>query len=397
MQHRTIQHRTEHTRTAHARPHTDRGHSIRRTGLTVLAGATALALNACSTLWDGGSSSPDDASSTVVLLTHESFAVSDDVLAGFEERTGLTVERRAPGDSGALVNQLVLSKDSPLGDAVYGIDNTFASRALDADILAPYASTPHSSAQNSSAQDSSAQDYSTQTSADVERFAVDDTQRLSAIDYSDVCINADTDWFAEQDLAVPRTLTDLADPAYEDLLVVTNPATSSPGLAFLMTTVDAFGADGWSDYWAQLRDNGVKVVDGWSDAYYVDFSGSDGQGPRPLVLSYASSPPSEVRQGEARTQALLDTCFRQVEYAGVLAGAQNPDGAQQLIDFLLSREFQEEVPVQMYVYPVSSQAELPPQWERFAPLADQPYELSPQEIDANREAWIREWDDVVVG
>jgi thiamine transport system substrate-binding protein len=260
---------------------------------------------------------------------------------------------------------------------VYGIDNTFASRALDADILAPYESP--------------------EIGQDADRFAVDDTDRLSAIDYSDVCINADTEWFAEQDLAVPRTLTDLADPAYEDLLVVTNPATSSPGLAFLVATVDAFGDGGWSDYWGQLRDNGVKVVDGWSDAYFVDFSGSEGEGPRPLVLSYASSPPSEVRQGEASTQALLDTCFRQVEYAGVVAGGQNPEGAEQLIDFLLSQEFQEDVPGQMYVYPVSPQAQLPPQWERFAPLAEDHYEMSTQEIDANREAWIQEWTEVVVG
>jgi thiamine transport system substrate-binding protein len=349
----------------------------RRTRVTAIAGVTALAMSACSTLGDDSPSSPEEVSSTVVLLTHDSFAVSDDVLADFEERTGLTVKRRAPGDSGALVNQMVLTKDAPLGDAVYGIDNTFASRALDADILAPYESP--------------------EIGQDADRFAVDDTDRLSAIDYSDVCINADTEWFAEQDLAVPRTLTDLADPAYEDLLVVTNPATSSPGLAFLVATVDAFGDGGWSDYWGQLRDNGVKVVDGWSDAYFVDFSGSEGEGPRPLVLSYASSPPSEVRQGEASTQALLDTCFRQVEYAGVVAGGQNPEGAEQLIDFLLSQEFQEDVPGQMYVYPVSPQAQLPPQWERFAPLAEDPYEMSTQEIDANREAWIQEWTEVVVG
>ncbi|MDQ3627475.1 MAG: thiamine ABC transporter substrate-binding protein [Actinomycetota bacterium] len=351
-------------------------HTRRRSSVIALVGVSTLALGACSTLGDDAPSTPDEVSSTVVLLTHDSFAVSDDVLADFEQSTGLTVRRRAPGDSGALVNQMVLSKDAPLGDAVYGIDNTFASRALDADILAPYASPA--------------------AGQDADRFAVDDTDRLSAIDYSDVCINADTEWFAEQELAVPRTLEDLADPAYEDLLVVTNPATSSPGLAFLMATVDAFGADGWSDYWAQLRDNGVKVVDGWSDAYFVDFSGSQGNGPRPLVLSYASSPPAEVRRGEASTQALLETCFRQVEYAGVIAGAQNPDGAQELIDFLLSQEFQEDVPGQMYVYPVSSQAALPPQWEKFAPLAEQPYELSTQEIDANREAWIQEWTDVVV-
>src|SRR5690606_7367252 len=195
------------------------------------------------------------------------------------------------------------------------------------------------------------------------------------VDFGDVCINADLGWFAENDLDLPQTLEDLADPAYRDLLVVTNPATSSPGLAFLLATIGAFGEDGWQDYWEQLRDNGVKVAAGWSDAYYVDFSGSDGEGPRPLVLSYASSPSAEVDEatGESRTVALLDTCFRQVEYAGVLANADNPEGAQLLLDFMLGDDFQAEIPDQMYGFPLSSTVELPQAWASFAPLADSPF------------------------
>jgi thiamine transport system substrate-binding protein len=340
----------------------------------------ALALGACSVT--GGSADGDQDGSTapggtVVLVTHDSFAVSDEVLADFEESSGLTVQVRQPGDAGSLVNQVVLSKDAPLGDVVYGIDNTFASRALEEDVLEPYESSA--------------------LPAGAEELAVDDTGRLTPVDYSDVCVNADLEWFAEHDLAVPRTLEDLADPAYADLLVVTDPATSSPGLAFLMSTVAAFGEDGWLGYWERLRANGVRVASGWSDAYYVDFSGSDGAGPRPLVLSYASSPPSEVADGRATTSALLDTCFRQVEYAGVLAGAENPEGAQAVVDFLLSEEFQSDLPGQMYVYPVSPEAQLPPRWERFAPLAPSPYALDPAEIDAHRSQWLQDWTDTVVG
>lgn len=348
------------------------------TGATL---AAALALGACSVVGaddgDGDGGSEQEAGGEVVLVTHDSFAVSDEVLADFEESSGLDVTIRQPGDAGALVNQLVLSKDAPLGDVVYGIDNTFASRALDEDVLEPYDSpaTPEAAAE----------------------LAVDDSDRLTAVDYSDVCINADLAWFAEHDLPVPTSLADLAEPAYEDLLVVTDPATSSPGLAFLMATVAAFGEDGWLDYWERLRDNGLRVAGGWSDAYYVDFSGSDGEGPRPLVLSYASSPPSEVADGEATTTALLDTCFRQVEYAGVLAGAENPEGAQAVVDWLLSPAFQADLPGQMYVYPVDPEAPLPPRWERFAPLAEQPYGLDPAEIDANRSRWVQEWTDTVVG
>lgn len=360
--------------------HTTRPH---RAVAAALAGLTALSLAGCSTMGgDSGSGDTADgegAGGTVVLVTHDSFAVDKRLLADFESDSGIEVETTAPGDAGTLVNQLVLSKDAPLGDAVFGIDNSFASRALEAGILAPYDSP--------------------QESARAERFAVDGSDRLTAIDYGDVCINVDQQWFQQRGIPEPQSLRDLTNPTYEDLLVVTNPATSSPGLSFLLATIGAFGEDGWQDYWAQLRDNGVKVSDSWSDAYFVDFSGSQGNGPRPIVLSYASSPPAEVRPGaeEAPTRALLDTCFRQVEYAGVLAGAENPEGAKQLIDFMLSTRFQETIPSKMYMYPVDEQARLPRTWAKFAPLAEQPYEVPAEKIDANREEWIEEWTEVVVG
>ena len=346
---------------------------------TILVAGMAAALSACSTVGGSGSDpDPEDATGgTVVLVTHESFSVSRKLLAEFEESSGLDVVIRQPGDAGTLVNQLVLTKDAPIGDVVYGIDNTFASRAVTEGVLEPY----HSSA----------------LPEGVDDLLVDQSHLLSPIDYGDVCINADLTWFAEHDLAVPTSLEQLADPAYEDLLVVTNPATSSPGLAFLMTTVVAFGEDGWLGYWERLRDNGVKVANGWSDAYYTDFSGSDGKGSRPLVLSYASSPPSEVSGGTATTSALLDTCFRQIEYAGVIEDAANPEGAQQVVDFLLSPEFQRDLPGRMYVYPADPQAPLPAEWKRFAPLPPDPFRLDPAQIDANRSRWVQDWTDTVVG
>ena len=351
----------------------------RRIAASAAALAISLAAAGCSAVGTTGDEAGEDASSTVVLLTHDSFAVSKQVLADFEQESGLSVRIRATGDAGTLVNQLVLTKDAPLGDAVYGIDNAFASRALDAGVLESYRSPGAEGL--------------------VAGLDIDDSARLTPVDYGDVCINVDRQWFAERDVPEPRSLLDLTDPAYEDLLVVSDPATSSPGLAFLLATIDAFGEDGWQEYWAALRDNGLKVSNSWSDAYFVDFSGSSGEGPRPLVLSYASSPPAEATAGGGRspTRALLDTCFRQVEYAGVLTGAENPGGARKLIDFLLSTSFQEDLPEKMYVYPADPKAQLPRDWVRFAPLAERPYTVDPATIDANREQWIEQWTDLVVG
>ena len=320
-------------------------------------------------------SSAPAAGGSVTLLTHDSFAVDKKVLADFESASGIKVTVLAQGDAGVLVNKLILTKDNPLGDAVFGIDNSFASRAEQAGILAEYTSP---------ALGNGASRYST-------------SKYLTPIDYGDVCVNVDHNWFKAKNLAEPKTFEDLAKPEYKNLLVTESAATSSPGLIFLLGTIAHYGADQWQGYWKSLVANGLKVTSGWTDAYTVDFSGSSGKGNRPLVVSYASSPPDEVHNGVAQTGALLNTCFRQVEYAGVLAGAKNPAGAKQVVDFLLSKQFQEGVPAGMYVYPVDSSVALPADWQKFAPVAPHPLTMDPAQIAANRDTWISQWTDLVQG
>lgn len=340
---------------------------------TVIAFAAAVA--GCS---DPTPPAPSDSptAAKVTVLTHDSFAIPDEVLAAFESESGIDVEFATTGDGGSLANQLLLTQGAPLADAVYGIDNTFASRVVEAGVVTGFASTAPA------------------TGTDEYR-ALPRMAGLTAIDYSDVCINVDLTYFAARGLTPPTTLDDLADPAYADLLVVTNPATSSPGLAFLLATVAAFGDD-WQEYWASLKANGVRVAGSWSDAYFVDFSAPNYGGDRPIVLSYASSPPSEVIDGEPTTAALLDTCFRQVEYAGVLEGAQEPEAAERVIDWMLSDEFQSALPYSMYVYPVSTTATIPAEWLEFAPLSPTPWSLSPAEIDDQREEFVLEWTSLVL-
>ena len=349
-------------------------------------GTAAVGLAACgatssdtSKSASGGSSGNDSAAKagkTVVIATHDSWAVPKAVLAEFTKETGITVKTQQHGDAGELTNKLVLTKDHPLADAVYGIDNTFASRAVGAGILAEYAGKqPASAAQ----------------------FALDGDAAhfLTPIDYGDVCVNIDDTWFAKHKVAPPKTFDDLAKPTYKNLLVTEGATTSSPGLAFLAATIGTYG-DGWKDYWKKLVANGVKIDAGWEDAYTVDFTAGGGKGDRPIVVSYSSSPPFTVPKGGTTptTSALLDTCFRQVEYAGVLKGAANPKGAEEFIDFMLGHDFQAAMPENMYVYPVDNSVALPPDWAKWAPTSPDPVDVSADEITEHRTEWLRDWRDI---
>ena len=335
----------------------------------LLVSALGAALAGCSL--SGG----DDDGRKVVLVTHDSFAMSDDVMKKFTADTGITIDVRKVGDAGALTNQLVLTKGSPIGDVAYGVDTTFASRALDEDVFAEYAPDVDGPAD----------------------YKIDDTNRLTAVDVGDVCLNIDPAALKAKGVPEPTGYADLAKPQYKDLVVVEDPATSSPGLAYLLGTIATLG-DGWQDHWRALKANGVQVVSGWEEAYQQEFSGSAGKGPRPIVVSYASSPSAELDDaGNPRTKAVLDTCFRQVEYAGVLKNAAHGEDARKVMDFLLSEQFQSQVPDQMYVYPARAGVTLPDAWQKAAPLPAKPAELPPADIQQNRERWIGEWRAIMQG
>jgi thiamine transport system substrate-binding protein len=351
--------------------------SGRRRPRRLLAAAASLALlvTAC-----GDGTAPDDAAPTVVrVLTHDSFDVDATIVADYEARHGLSIEFVPMGDAGSVVNQAILTRDNPQGDVLFGVDTTFLSRALDAELFVPYRSA--------------------RLDAVASRYLVDDEHRVTPIDVGDVCLNVDVAWFDDAGLPIPTDLSDLTDDAYRGLTAVMNPATSSPGLAFLLATVDRFGQDGWLDFWAAMRANDVVVTDGWSGGYYDEFSLHGGD--RPIVVSYASSPPAEVYFTDPPPQtapsAVVEaSCFRQIEFAGILAGTEVEEAAGKVIDFLLSVEFQEGVPLTMFVFPVVEDAELPEVFAEHAVVPEDPLELDPWLIGEQRETWINEWTATVL-
>ena len=322
----------------------------------------------------------------LTVMTHDSFSVSQEVLSAFETTNNIKINFVKGGDTGATLNRLILeslSGSTPNADVFFGLDNTFLSRALEQNLLEAYDAP-----------------QLTQIPAE---FKLDPENRALPVDYGDVCINYDKAWFEQQSLPLPASLAELTDPRYANWLVVENPSTSSPGLAFMLATIAEFGEDGWLDWWQAMKANGVVITSDWETAYYTNFSGSSGRGAQPMVVSYASSPAAELiyaetALSESPTASLTGAgmCWRQVEFAGILKGTKNRAAAEKFIDFLLSQPFQEDVPLQMFVFPVLPEAVLPEAFQTTVESPEQPASLAPELIASQRDAWINAWINLML-
>lgn len=335
---------------------------FRRAPVALIAAAALLAtVTACA------GESPED---TVTVLTHESFSLPQKLIDDFADESGLTVKFVKSGDAGQLSSVVSLSAGKPKGDAVFGIDNTFAARPIEAGALEPYTSP---------------------LAADgADEYAVPDSNNeLTAIDHGDVCINVDDAWYDREGVPAPSSLDDLKDPRYAGQAVLLDPATSSPGMSFMLATIGTYEEDA-PDYWRALMDNGAQVVSGWEVAYNELFSAGEGHGTKPIVVSYASSPAATPG-----TSAILSGCFAQIEYMGILRGAANPDGARKVIDWMLGPQVQAALPSSMFVYPVTAGTPLPPEWQHRAPAPQYTVTMSPQYINSNREEWLKDWRETV--
>ncbi|MGC0337530.1 thiamine ABC transporter substrate-binding protein [Streptomyces sp. SLBN-8D4] len=348
-----------------------------------VVGLGLVTLSACGSSDGGGSGSE---SKTVTLVSHDSWAVSKSVLADFEKKSGYKVKVLEDGDAGQAVNKAILTKDNPQGDVFFGVDNTLLSRALDNGLF---------------------QSYEAKGADRIKaEYRVDQGKhRVTPIDSGDICVNYDKAWFTAHKLQPPTSYDDLVKPAYKNLLVTENASTSSPGLGFLLGSAAKYGDDGWQGYWKKLKANGVKVVDGWEQAYNEEFSGSAGgkkaKADRPLVVSYASSPPAEVIYADpkpktAPTGVAQGTCFRQTEYAGLLSNAKNTKGGKAFLDFLLTKEFQQDMPLNMFVYPVVDGAQVPAEFTEYGPQAKDPETMDPAKIADNRDDWVKSWTSLVL-
>ncbi len=315
--------------------------------------------SACSS--SSSNTSTDATPNEVTLLAYDAFTPQEGIFDAFTAATGAKVKVVTGGDTGTLISKAILTAGNPEGDVLWGLDNTLLSRAQKAELLTSY----------------------------------------EPVDTGDICVNYDKQWFASRNIAPPKSLEDLANPTYKNLLVTQDPVASSPGLGFLLGTIAHFGADNWQGYWKSLKANGVHVSPDWTTAYTIDFSGSSGKGKYPLVVSYGSSPPAEVLYAEKPidtppTAVIESTCFRQTEYVGALKGTRNPNNAKLLISYLLDVPFQESMPLSLFVFPVNKNATLPDLFTKFAVTPKNPLTLDPADIEKNRDTWLNSWRDIIL-
>lgn len=341
----------------------------------VAAVAAAVVLAGCS-------NQNDDGAVTIKLMAHESFVVSDGALAAFKKETGITVEVVTAGDAGTMVAGAVLAAGSPTADVMFGIDNTLMPNALRGEgIFEEYVSPALGDVRD-----------------DVRQWT--ETKLVTPIDYADVCVNVDMKWFAQSGLPVPASIDVLTLPEYKNLLVIEDPASSSPGLAFLLAVHARMGADG-DAWWTALKRNGVKVAASWSDAYFNDFTAGGGSGKYPMVVSYATSPVAEyVYAAEPKptavsTAVITEGCFRQIEYAGVLRGTAHPTEARRVVDWLLSESFQNDVATNMFVFPALEAATIPDEFTRFSGVVNKPGILPTSDIESVVPSLLEKWNRVM--
>ncbi len=313
------------------------------------------------------------------VMVHSSFSLPKPLLAQFESQNGVKLSIIKGGDAGEMLNKLILTRANPIADVVFGIDNTLMSKALAMQVVA-------------------ADDGIKAMAAASGDAALG--QSIVAVDYGFVTLNYDKAFVAKSGLALPKTLEELTQEPYRNWLAVPNPATSSPGYAFMLATVAAMGEEKAFDWWARMRANGLKVTKGWTEAYYTEFSRNGGT--RPLVVSYATSPAAEVFYSKTKISepptgslALKGGTFKQTEGVALVKGGGQREPAVKFIEFLRSAAVQEALQTSMWMFPADSRT-APAEVMRHASEPTSFDNLPSDVIAAKGNEWVNRWVQVVL-
>jgi thiamine transport system substrate-binding protein len=336
--------------------------------------------------WDG-TEFPDLSGRTLTILSHESFGAFELASSAFKNLTGIDdVVLIEAGDTGSALRSAIDNAERPEADLIYGLDNAYLHVALKAEILEPYMPL-----------------LADRIMPSAQLFG--DEWMATPTDQGYVGINWDPDGPGMENV----TINDLFQlRTHADKFVTQSPKTSSPGLGFLLITIDKFGqndAYDWQDYWTDLFEGGLLVTAGWGDAYEGHFSGGygiwyGGAADKAIVNSYTESPAVEYYFGTDVTElsnvlVAPGTTWHQVQTTAILKGAKETAAAQAWIEFTLTDEYQ-ELAFPNGVYPVVASVDandyyggVDPEPGTFTPVS-----LGYETIGDNVERWVSEWDSL---
>jgi thiamine transport system substrate-binding protein len=313
---------------------------------------------------------PDQPTDELLVYSYDAFpeALETLIVEHFEIEYNVTATLERFQDTGAVYNQVWVERSNPQADVVIGLDNTYVGRALEGQLFQAY--RPEGADRIR------------------EDIILDPEYRLTPFDWGHIVLNYDSEALPDP----PSTWEELLDPRLRESIVLMNPATSSPGRNFLLLTIAEHGEDGYLDFWEQIRPNILTITAGWSEGY-----GLYTQGEAPIALSYETSPAYHIEYEDTTRykNLILDgKGYGQVEVAGITSGAPNLANAKRLMDFILTNRFQQEIPLNQFMYPAVDGVALPAAFEQLE-KADETVFIPVDRVDANFEQWLSDWQAVM--
>ncbi len=306
------------------------------------------------------------AEKTLTVYTYESF-ISEwgpgaKVAEAFEQTCECKVDYVGVADGVELLTRLKLEGENSKADIVLGLDTNLVAEAKATGYFAPHG-------------------LDTATLKVPGGFSDDS---FVPYDYGHFAVVYDTEALKDP----PESLEELVEGDPNQKIVIEDPRTSTPGLGLLLWVKSVYG-DRAGEAWAKLKDRVLTVTPGWSEAY-----GLFTKGEAPMVFSYTTSPAYHmVAENTDRYQAaaFAEGHYIQIEVAGVTKNTKEPELARQFLAFMTGPEFQSIIPTTNWMMPVGETKEpLPAAFDKLV-KPEKTFLMSPQEVAANRKAWIDEW------
>jgi thiamine transport system substrate-binding protein len=304
--------------------------------------------------------------SSLTVYTYESMGwIEDSVIPEFENMYGVDVKVIKLGDGGNVLSRIKLENKNPKADVVIGLDQSLTVDAVKNDLLIPYKPINASNIENQNIIFN--QDFS-----------------VTPYDYGAIAIIYDP----ERLNTTPKTFEDLTK--MDKSLIIQDPRSSSTGQAFLLWTIAAYGDD-WKDFWKDLKSAILTVTTGWTDSFSKFEAGE-----APMMVSYATDGAYSYEYYKStKYKALIpeEGGYVQIEGAGIVKGTKNEELAKRFIEFLLMDEFQREVPLNQWMFPVTN-VELPESYE-YSLKPEKILTIESEEIADNLDKWLNEWEEIM--